>query len=555
MATAAPPSERSPTPSSLPSLYHSAENLADAPSGSGSEDSEVTTTDGSHLHSLDDLPTSSLPRSAISLGVEPPTPTVAPVNGAPGPGQPRARPRLSLFDNLLRLFGIGDPARRQTLSFVWPVAFGFAQVITIIILTALSGHQPSPTQPDISQWKACSKPLGAWSAVWAIRVALGICLAFWERERRRRSAAVADAEQAPAAAPDTNHTLGTNLPSRAQTHTAPANNAGATAHVSTGESAFSQRTFHRLSALATLISLTHFITTNILVYSSVSSCRLSSPLLWWLSFTILCIGYIAIAETLIVAIFILIVGPILYIVVNIILLCMGRRPITYGTLTGATPYPINPDIPKMPKRMVDRIPLVYYIPAREEEEPVQRPAEAHLREEHSYPPTSTSATAPPAASSSTPAPKPRRRGRFAFLRPKRKAGASADGPSGSSEVEKADSRRSLEDQYEPVEFPFVRLEGNRATCSICLEDYDEPRKKGAPHVEGEEDPGPTPLRHLPCNHVFHQTCIDPWLLDVSGRCPTCQRKVEFSPTRRSGGAFWRRGPRERSRPRDGAVIV
>jgi hypothetical protein len=27
------------------------------------------------------------------------------------------------------------------------------------------------------------------------------------------------------------------------------------------------------------------------------------------------------------------------------------------------------------------------------------------------------------------------------------------------------------------------------------------------------------VRVLPCEHRFHQTCIDRWLLDVSGTCP------------------------------------
>lgn len=63
--------------------------------------------------------------------------------------------------------------------------------------------------------------------------------------------------------------------------------------------------------------------------------------------------------------------------------------------------------------------------------------------------------------------------------------------------------------------------------------------------------GPQPLRLLACGHVFHvrfktqftnigflkltdvfllglqKTCVDPWLIDVSGRCPVCQRPVEI----------------------------
>lgn len=40
-------------------------------------------------------------------------------------------------------------------------------------------------------------------------------------------------------------------------------------------------------------------------------------------------------------------------------------------------------------------------------------------------------------------------------------------------------------------------------CSICTEDFEV----------GED------VRVLPCSHQFHPTCIDPWLVNVSGTCP------------------------------------
>ena len=42
-----------------------------------------------------------------------------------------------------------------------------------------------------------------------------------------------------------------------------------------------------------------------------------------------------------------------------------------------------------------------------------------------------------------------------------------------------------------------------SSCSICAEDYSE----------GDE------LRKLPCGHVFHKTCVDPWLRDRARTCP------------------------------------
>jgi Ring finger domain len=48
-----------------------------------------------------------------------------------------------------------------------------------------------------------------------------------------------------------------------------------------------------------------------------------------------------------------------------------------------------------------------------------------------------------------------------------------------------------------------------ATCPICIVDFEE----------GDD------LRVLPCEgkHRFHQTCVDPWLLELSSSCPICRQ--------------------------------
>jgi len=131
------------------------------------------------------------------------------------------------------------------------------------------------------------------------------------------------------------------------------------------------------------------------------------------------------------------------------------------------------------------------------------------------------------------------------------------------------SRYPGEDNWERSDYPFVALEGNRAACAICLLDFEEPKRKHPLPAENETKPeeaeeatpaepenvasgsnspthptniaeehrpealkledageGAQPLRLLECGHVFHKTCLDPWLIDVSGRCPICQRAVE-----------------------------
>ena len=78
---------------------------------------------------------------------------------------------------------------------------------------------------------------------------------------------------------------------------------------------------------------------------------------------------------------------------------------------------------------------------------------------------------------------------------------------------------------------------------IPVENITEEERNTLPRLEDAGE-GPQPLRLLACGHVFHvstatlytilfsdphhqKTCIDPWLTDVSGRCPVCQRRVEI----------------------------
>lgn len=45
------------------------------------------------------------------------------------------------------------------------------------------------------------------------------------------------------------------------------------------------------------------------------------------------------------------------------------------------------------------------------------------------------------------------------------------------------------------------------TCSICLEEFSSE----------------SILRELACRHVFHKSCVDPWLLDQCCLCPLCRK--------------------------------
>ena len=205
---------------------------------------------------------------------------------------------------------------------------------------------------------------------------------------------------------------------------------------------------------------------------------------------------------------------------SIVLLCLGRHPLQ-------NPHYIKPEIGKLPKSIVERIPLVIYIPPPPDDvgSPVSLPMAVH-----SYPPKP-----PPVV----------RKKRFAFI-PRRikKAGPSEnqveeDTVKTSKPVDNSGEAETWEDnwvQYE--EYGFVRLDRNRAVCAICLMDFEEPTKKSTvldknaevnqhrdptPSGEGVDIPvehiteeerntlpqlrdageGPQPLRLLKCHHVFH----------------------------------------------------
>ena len=56
------------------------------------------------------------------------------------------------------------------------------------------------------------------------------------------------------------------------------------------------------------------------------------------------------------------------------------------------------------------------------------------------------------------------------------------------------------------------------TCPICLDDFES---------------GTTPIRELPCGHIFHPDCIDSFLSNNSSLCPMCKKSVlpkGFCPT-------------------------
>lgn len=71
------------------------------------------------------------------------------------------------------------------------------------------------------------------------------------------------------------------------------------------------RVLQSVTTILSLLSLVWFIASHILVYTSINTCRKSSPHLWWLAFGIMCIAYLLIAEVLLVVFFLFFFVPVL----------------------------------------------------------------------------------------------------------------------------------------------------------------------------------------------------------------------------------------------------
>ncbi|KAI0775758.1 hypothetical protein BD413DRAFT_611236 [Trametes elegans] len=592
-------------------------HLDPAVSRRGTVPSASVSSRGTPLHSTGAGPTPPIDWDVPLFTDEPrhiaPPPPLPPPPPANEPGQQRAAPPHGFVWMLKALLGFAGPdakARRDLISVILRLSFGFAQVVVIITLLAYSAHHGSPTMPGKTEWKACEKPLGTWNALWIIRVALNSSLAYWnwriernarrmrEPQRRGNNRADIDTELAtqrylngrPHYPPIDGGPPGPRRQPTRPTGLSYEGTARGSGNTASADPVPQSRLHVQVCLLTCFVSLAWFLTAHVLAYTSVHTCRYSAPHLWWLTFGILCVLYALILEVFVLGLLVFILGPVLYLLWNIFLLCLGRHPLQ-------NPHYIKPDIGKLPKSILEQIPLVLYIPTPPDE-PAKDPSGLNVPPAaHAYPP----ATDPnPSASASAAEPgstAPAKRRRFAFFRAKStkkpprsssqqdgldKTGRGAKtGKKGAVEVDEEDV--PWDEMWEKSEYPFVRLEGNRAVCAICLTDFEEPRRVRGPGASPEKDKnadeseskavqtgegkksedegagssegggageteeiqveevteeerdalklddageGPQPLRLLMCGHAFHQTCVDPWLTDVSGRCPTCQRPVE-----------------------------
>lgn len=524
----------------------------------------------SHHHSEQDGRNFSVSSSPIAEGTTEDTPRdpwFTPNTSPAGQQQSRrsststSQAHLSLIPKIKAFFGIGPDAsrtRKALVSVVWALAYGFFQIGAIIAVLSVASVVASPTEANVHQINACGRPLVAWNCIWIVKVCLSTTLAYWNFIRIRnveRTGRQGDAESGDRSRTSNDGGSRRNEPPNRRRQRdprrRPRNASSSTTNQEEPTPPYSYL-YARLSLLSSMLTLTWFLTAHILEYTSVDSCRLSSPLVWWLTFGILCTMYFLVLEVLVFGFLVFMVLPFIMLFYSIILLCLGRHPLQ-------NPHYIKPEIDKLPKATVERIPLVIYIPPPPEDDGKAQPISLP-KPVHSYPPKAPASRTP------------RRRFAFFHRRPKKsELGVDILGGKQSTKSELKDPE-TWEDNWEQCEYPFVRLEGNRAACAICLMDFEEPKRlssatessttdkdeeqapvtsgednlprqpeeqveipveriteeerSGLPHLE-DAGVGPQPLRLLACGHVFHKTCIDPWLTDVSGRCPVCQRPVEL----------------------------
>ncbi|KNZ80545.1 hypothetical protein J132_05666 [Termitomyces sp. J132] len=450
--------------------------------------------------------------------------------------------------------GLGRGAsreRRSLVGFILNLISGFSQITIVIVILALSGTRfKSPTNPELTEWKACSRPLGPWACLWVIRVVIATSLNYWGFLRERHL--LARRRERAESVPINGENRG-NAPSGRPTETARTPRAleNASSIARDQVSLTNTQLYSRLTLFSSLLTLSWFLTAHILTYTSISTCRHSSPHNWWLVFGILCLMYLIILEVVVLGFVVFIVAPILFLFWNIVLFCMGRHPLQIHST-------IKPEVGKLSKSIVDTIPLVLYIPPPPGYIPQQQNVSVQVK------PDTLGSKSAPAES------EPKRR--FWIMKCLTSVNTPKDQKIPKSKEDEFDENigepQAWEEYWEQGEYPFVILEENRAACAICLVDFVEPKRIWAdnnsivPKTESNPNPvteaavtvdvskpildavsasgnndhattklvdageGMQPLRLLACGHVFHKSCLDPWLLDISGRCPVCQRVVK-----------------------------
>ncbi|KAI0351524.1 hypothetical protein OH77DRAFT_1429596 [Trametes cingulata] len=496
--------------------------------------------------------------AAPTLDAAPEHPTQAETDGS----TPNGTARMSPWKRVLAFLGFSGGtqserrARRRIVSLVIFVASAVVQIVAISVLTALAAvrKSPQPSHAGQTQFGACSD-FAILNLIWLGRVIFVVYLLFWarwmkrvisRRARRRTANAPGGRAHAPGVATDEQGTTDLEAaavgvePTRAPTamdYICPINLIAL--HI-------------LLIRLSPALTLVWSVTGMLLAIQRGSHCRDAAPIVTSLTVALLLIIYIRFVITTIISM------------------------VRVATMRRRASQPL---IGKLSQAEVDRIPLVLYIPPPPGDDGTHPVSARPL----SYPP----------ALPKPPPPAHTKKKRFILFRPKHDHEHDMDAMPTAAELEDGIGRMlpggvdSWDARWEPAPYPLVRLPENKATCMICLCEFEEPRKVSAgrgpdalpeggeahemtgvpPLSPGEgqapgnieevqvETPRPTdartvemadeegadalqPLRLLSCGHAYHKDCIDPWLTQKSGRCPYCQLRVQVPPPPQSARRRW-----------------
>ncbi|KAH9848844.1 hypothetical protein C2E23DRAFT_841835 [Lenzites betulinus] len=514
-------------------------------------------------------PPASAPGPSVSLNSTglstPSTPTPQPntTNANETPAPPARRSLWKCVTDFLGWSGASETerrARRRRVGLAIFLGSAAGQIVAIVVLVVAAAVYPSPqpAHPGQNQFQACSD-LAILDLIWLGRVVVVVYLFVWARwikrvlERRRDNA-----QSAARPAPPLDTQGNVDIERAAfQVDTTPPTVADYICPMNV-------IALHiLLIKLNPAITLIWVVTGLLLTIQRGAHCRDASPIITGLTTTMLLIIYIRFMVQFLISI--------------IRTVAMRRRS-------------SRPTIGKLSQTEVDRIPLVLYIPPPPVKD-VDSPPSPTIAPSTSYPPTPLK---PPVAQT-------KKKKRFILLRPKlmrhshRSHSVEDDLEHGVVEhgmgtVTTLAMINSWDAMWAPAPYPLVRLPENKATCMICLCEFEEPKKvrqqpatTGADAIEEEhettivaplspaagqppgaveevqvENPRPAdarsfemageegadalqPLRLLSCGHAYHKDCIDPWLTQKSGRCPYCQLRVEVPPPPKGRGWWrWRR---------------
>jgi hypothetical protein len=209
----------------------------------------------------------------------------------------------------------------------------------------------------------------------------------------------------------------------------------------------------RLSTGCLLLSIGLFISGNIFLWTSTHTCKRYSPLQWWAVMTVIAVGYVLIVEVIAILLVVCVFGgPVVRVFIR-----AGHVEREEGRM--AFPKPPAP----MSRSEVEKIPVVVYVPALEDEKDIGMREAAEV------------------------VPSPRAPKRFRISNPQ--------SPPESNSLKVIPPKREYD--RKAYDYPPHEISPSLASCSICLLEFEEPRPR---YENGERQER---LRLLPCGHVYH----------------------------------------------------